>query len=194
MLTLARLSNLKILNHSPISEKERLNAESYYLSMIAKEVQFAPEGSREEVLKGHPRYEELCEEYGRPVDVDRKVLRVNPNSLAARLLKVKFYLDNDKMRSYEAEIPMSCTAYTVLGMVGKKFGIRPLKCRLLWETGDWMHMSRNVADLDAGDWDEDEEDEGGERVMREVEIVPGTRAIGTWIDGAEAVVRVEVKS
>ncbi|KNG51479.1 tubulin-specific chaperone e [Stemphylium lycopersici] len=54
MLTLARLGQLKTLNHSPINEKERLNAESYYLSMIAKEVQFAPENLRDQILKSHP--------------------------------------------------------------------------------------------------------------------------------------------
>lgn len=195
MLTLARLGNLKSLNHSPISEKERLNAESYYLSLIAKEVQFAPEGLKAEVLKQHPRYEELCEEYGTPVDMDRKVGGVNPNSLAARLLRVRFYLASNQMKVYEAEIPMSCTAYTVLGMVGKHFGIKPLKYRLLWETGDWMPATRNVAGLEAGDWDDDDDGDEprAERVMREVEIVPGTRSIGTWIDGTEAVVRVEVK-
>lgn len=46
------------------------------------------------------------------------------------------------------------------------------------------------------DWDSEDSDAemGMERVMREVEIVPGTRSIGTWIDGVEAVVRVEEKA
>jgi len=195
MLTLARLGNLKTLNHSPINPKERLNAESYYLSMIAKEVQFAPENMREQILKSHPRYAWLCEEYGEP-DVQRKANAVNPNSLAARLLRIKFYLAADTSRTYEAEIPMSCTAYTVLGMVGKNFGLKPLKCRLLWETGDWMPARSNRMDFEIDEWDSDDsEDETRvERVMREVEIVPGTRSIGTWIDGSEAVVRVEVKA
>jgi hypothetical protein len=194
MLTLARLGNLKTLNHSPINPKERLNAESYYLSMIAKEVQFAPEHMKEQILKSHPRFVWLCEEYGEP-DVQHKANAVNPNSLAARLLKIRFYLAEDKARAYEAEVPMSCTAYTVLGMIGKHFGIKPTKCTLLWETGDWMPVKSNVVDFDVDDWDSEEsEDEGKvERVMREVEIVPGTRSIGTWIDGSEATVRVVLK-
>lgn len=193
MLTLARLGNLKTLNHSPINSKERLNAESYYLSMIAKEVQFAPENLKEQILKSHPRYKWLCEEYGEP-DVQHKANAVNPNSLAARLLRARFYLAADKAKTYDTEIPMSCTAYTVLGMVGKHFGIKPMECKLVWETGDWMPANRTVEDFD-DEWDsEDSEDEAKvNRVMREVDIVPGTRTIGTWIDGSEATVRVEIK-
>jgi hypothetical protein len=194
MLTLARLGNLKTLNHSPINPKERLNAESYYLSMIAKEIQFAPENLREQILKSHPRYEWLCEEYGEP-DVQRSANAVNPNSLAARLLRIHFYLATDKSRNYEAEIPMTCTAYMVLGMVGKHFGIKPMECKLFWETGDWVPAKSNVADFDNDAWDSEdsevERDLG--RVMREVEIVPSTRSIGTWIDGSEATVRVEIE-
>jgi hypothetical protein len=194
MLTLARLGNLKTLNHSPISDKERLNAESYYLSLIAKEVQFAPENLRDQILASHPRYKWLCEEYGEP-DIERKRNAVNPNSLAARLLRIKFYLASDKGKVHEVEIPMSCTAYTVLGVVGKQFGVMPMDCRLVWETGDWMPARRTMADMEEKDWDsEDSEHETAtSRVMREVVITPGTRSIGTWIDGMEATVRVELK-
>ena len=192
MLTLARLGNLKTLNHSPINPKERLNAESYYLSMIAKEVQFAPDGMKEQILKTHPRYSWLCEEYGEP-DMQSKKDAVNPNSLAARLLKIHFYLASDRGRRYDAEIPMGCTAYTVLGMVGKHFDVMPYDCKLVWETGDWMPAKSNVAAHEDDDWDSDdsEDEDKAERVMREVEIVPGTRSIATWIDGTEATVRVE---
>ncbi|KAH7414263.1 tubulin-specific chaperone E [Phaeosphaeria sp. MPI-PUGE-AT-0046c] len=194
MLTFARLGNLSTLNHSPINPKERLNAESYYLSMIAKEVQFAPENMTEQILKSHPRYKWLCEEYGEP-DVQRSANKVNPNSLAARLLRIRFYLAADKSSTYEAEIPMSCTAYTVLGMVGKHFGIQPTECKLLWETGDWMPAKSTVVDFDEDEWDsEDSEKEGKvDRIMREVEVVPGTRSIGTWVDGSEAIIRVEIE-
>jgi hypothetical protein len=194
MLTLARLGNLSTLNHSPINAKERLNAESYYLSLIAKEVQFAPENLQEQILGSHPRYKWLCEEYGEP-DIRRSKNAVNPNSLAARLLRIELYLASDKTKAHEVEIPMSCTAYTVLGMVGKKFGVMPTECRLIWETGDWIPARRSMADVEEEEWDsEDSEDETvANKVMREVEITPGTRSIGTWIDGMEATVRVELK-
>lgn len=193
MLTLARLGNLKTLNHSPINSKERLNAESYYLSLIAKEVQFAPKQLREQILDSHPRYKWLCEEYGEP-DMKRAVDAVNPNSLAARLVKIKFY-SATAGNVYETEVPVSCTTYTVLGIVGKRFGVQPLKCRLFWETGDWVSARKTMGELADEEWDSDdsEADVGIQRIMREVEIVPGTRSIGTWIDGPEATVRVQVK-
>lgn len=184
----------KTLNHSPISDKERLNAESYYLSLIVKEVQFAPEELGKQILASHPRYKWLCEEYGEP-DIKRNKNAVNPNSLAARLLRLKCYLASDKTAVHELEIPMSCTAYTVLGVVGKQFGLVPMDCRLIWETGDWVSARTTMADVEDEDWDsEDSEAETATgKVMREVEITPGTRSIGTWIDGMEATVRVELK-
>lgn len=194
MLTLARLGALKTLNHSPISDKERLNAESYYLSLIAKEVQFAPENMRDQILACHPRYKWLCEEYGEP-DIKHSANRVNPNSLAARLLKIKVHLAGEGNEMKQVEIPMSCTVYTALGIVGKLFGAVPRHCRLVWETGDWIPARRTMAEV--GDEECDSEDSESEvttsKVMREVEITPGTRSIGTWIDGMEATVRVELK-
>lgn len=192
MLTIARLGNLTTLNHSQITSKERLNAETYYLSLISQEVQFAPESQQLHILSSHPRYKQLCETYGEP-NIQRSTNNVNPNSLAARLLRIKFYLATSKSTTYEDEIPMSLAAYTVHGMVSKHFDIRPLKSRLIWETGDWM-LARKAGGIDAeaSDSEDSETEIGMEKVMREVEIVPGTRTIGTWIDGMEATVRVEV--
>ncbi|KAJ4380494.1 hypothetical protein N0V86_003849 [Didymella sp. IMI 355093] len=192
MLTLARLGNVKTLNHSPISDKERLNAESYYLSLIVKEVQFAPENLRDQILHSHPRYKWLCEEYGEP-DIAHGVNKVNPNSLAARLLKIKFLLAGDRALAKEVEIPMSCTVYTILGVAGKLFGAAPRDCKLVWETGDWVPARRTMAEVEDSDSEDSENGAVTSKIMREVEITPGTRSIGTWIDGMEAVVRVELK-
>ena len=76
----------------------------------------------------------------------------------------------------------------------------------LGEDGDDGGESDVCAD-DDGVWDSEEEEEnmklgggvgeiggrhgGNNIVLREVEIVAGTRAIGTWIDGDAAGVRVE---
>ena len=195
MLTFARLANLQTLNYSPITAKERLNAESYYLSLIAREVSFAPESEQEKILKTHPRYEWLCEEYGEPRIV-RLDGQVNPNSLAARLLRIKLYQSGSESKSVDVEIPMGYTAYTLLGIASKHFGIKPMKCRLVWETGDWIPAPR-TEEVDDEDWDSesDEEDEqpAMKSVTREVEILAGTRSVGTWIEGKEATVRVELK-
>ncbi|KAL1599615.1 hypothetical protein SLS60_007418 [Paraconiothyrium brasiliense] len=192
MLTIARLSCLRTLNYSHITDKERLNAESYYLSLIAKELAYAPEKDAPAILESHPRYKELCEEYGEPV-IAREQGGVNPNSLAARLVRLNLYMkDGLETSQVEMEIPGRCTAYTLIGMVSRDFQIRPRALRLVWETGDWMPASKGV---EADDTDSDSEEEEGEvgKVMREVEIVPGTRSVGTWIEGKEATIRVELR-
>jgi hypothetical protein len=58
-----------------------------------------------------------------------------------------------------------------------------------------MPARRTMAEVEDDEWDsEDSESEATtSKVMREVEITPGTRSIGTWIDGMEASVRVELK-
>lgn len=102
----------------------------------------------------------------------------------------------------ELEIPKSFTAYALIGLVGKTFGLPPRRLRLIWETGDWMAPAKGVADglveeesdSESDSGESGDEREARERVMREVEIVPGTRVVGTWIDGKEAVIRVEIRS
>ncbi|KAH7114492.1 hypothetical protein B0J11DRAFT_541114 [Dendryphion nanum] len=204
MLTIARLGKLKVLNYSPITEKERLNAESYYLSLIGREVTFSPPHLEEQILASHPRYKELCDEYGEP-NIQRSANAINPNSLAARLIRLKFHLGDtskhyNQENNFEVEIPLSCTAYTLLGIVGKHYKVSPMKCKLVWETGDWMPAPRaaHESDEDFNTEDNEEDSDGedkfrGDSVMREVEIVAGTRTIGTWIDGMEAIVRVDKK-
>lgn len=67
MLTIARLPQLDMLNYSKITEKERLNAEKYYLNEITAELTAMGQDKRHEVLDRHPRWKVLCEEYGEPV-------------------------------------------------------------------------------------------------------------------------------
>ena len=206
MLVLARLPALKTLNFSPVLPKERLNAESYYLGLIAKELATVPaEKDAEEILRGHPRWRELCEEYGEPVV--RRVGDVNPNSLAARLVRLVVYrrVGEEEKKSVVLEVPRSASAYTLLGVVSREFKVKPRDCRLVWETEDWMFATAAVADVketvgdeescDSGSNSDDDEEEKvrQDRVMREVEIIAGTRSVGTWIEGNEATVRLEVK-
>ena len=49
-------------------------------------------------------------------------------------------------------------------------------------------------EIEEEDSEDDEDETATGKVMREVEITPGTRSIGTWIDGVEATVRVELKN
>ncbi|OCK78795.1 RNI-like protein [Lepidopterella palustris CBS 459.81] len=208
MLTIGRLGQLKSLNYSPITPKERLNSESYYLSHIALALTHTPLDLASQILASHPRYAFLCAEYGEPV-ITRSTSTIPPNSLAARLIKFTLHLGPSAQAavkpgtptSFVKEIPMGFSMYSVLGLVGKKVGLPPMKLRLVWETGDWVGVGKAVgggeeawdSESSVDDWEGGGEKEGGERVPREVEMVAGTRLVGTWIDGMEATVRVELK-
>jgi hypothetical protein len=208
MLTLARLPRLKALNFSAVTAADRADAEMFYLSRIARQLAAVPEGSVEaerEVLKRHPRWEELCRVYGEPVVVRRG--EVDPGFLEARLVKVDFYLEG---KVVQVQVPKSFDIYAVKGLVGRVFGLSPLKVKLVWETGEWDP----VGGFDEVDEDGEEEDleaewerregEGGvpgdmpelERkgarwVKREVELKDGPRQFGYCVDGLEARIRVE---
>jgi tubulin-specific chaperone E len=208
MLTIARVGQLNTLNFSCITPKERLNAEIYYLSSIAKELSLHPEDQASFIVARHPRYSELCEEYGEPV-IERNNSSINPNSLAARLITFNFHLGESARAlvsggisaEFSAELPKNFTVYNALGTVGKRTGLPPLKLRLFWETGEFDPVAKVAHDYnDLLGWksenEEDEDEDGTESipafVPREVELLAGTRLVGTWVDAKVASVRVEV--
>ena len=202
MLIIARLPNLKTLNYSTITDKERLNAETYYLSLVAEElIQVTPQEAPA-VISRHPQYRSLCEEYGDP-RIERKTeSKIDTNSLAARLIRCSFYSQNTtlNLEPWTTEIPKSYSIYTLLGIVGKHFAIPVRSLKLIWETGerDPIRPAMTGA-VGLQEWDsEDEEEDGGNQddqwVNREVELVAGTRPLGTIVESAEARIRVEEKN
>lgn len=197
MLTIARLPRLTSLNYSTISPKDRLNAESYYLSQVALAISLLPpDADPERVTAQHPRYTELCDEYGEP-SVTQKGPVANPNTLAARLMRLNLKRDGEP--EVTIEVPKRLSVYTIQGLVGKKLGLPPMKVKLIWETGEPDLAAAGKEKEAEGPWDSDsdseevnsENDQSNGR-MREVHIVTGTRDIGTWVDGNEGVIRVEV--
>lgn len=204
MLTIARMAQLNFLNYSKISEKERLNAETYYLGQIAVQLANAPRDQASKVLREHPRWKELCEEYGEPTFREaQKGDEIAPNSLAARLVSITFkikdgYLPAISPRTWIDEVPKTLSIYSLLGLVGKRVQIMPLSLRLIWETGERDPIGSD-ADYTGPEWwdSSDEEDQStsdGAFITRDVELVPSTRALGTYIESREARVRVEVKA
>lgn len=212
MFTLARIANLKVLNFSNISPSERTNAEVFYLSRIGKAIGAVPETEEHTITSQHRRFKELCQLHGAPVIV-RTHSKVNPDFLEARLIKFKFYMPpgtggvQESTITIDREIPKGFDIYQVKGIVGRLFGLRPLSLRLIWETGEWDPVA-GYEDQE----DSDEEDEAGQIqsddaaqqdkietgkekgrwMRREVELEDGTRQIGFWVDGLEAIVRVEL--
>lgn len=134
------------------------------------------------------------------------------------------------------DIPRTIDVYRLKGIVGRLFGIRPIGCKLIWETGEWdpvkgeedgwscseeEEIPRDAAGFDYHSGAEKRDDfyieeaekqaqaqaheqEQGQQhekkhhnhnqsewTRREIELEDSTRDVGFWIDGREAVVRVE---
>lgn len=95
MLTVARLPHLQTLNHSTISEKDRLNAEAFYLSHIGTELSRNAPEAEPQILARHPRYQALVAEYGPPtIKREPSSAETNPNALASRIVAVTFVFGN----------------------------------------------------------------------------------------------------
>jgi hypothetical protein len=203
MFTIARLPQLETLNYSKINDKERLNSETYYLSQIGKELSLSPKEKEKEILASHPRWKQLCEEYGKPKFERQKPSNIDPNSLAARLLKCSVYSPSaagnanlpNEQNPLGLEIPKSCSIYKVHGLIGRRLGVEPLQLRLILETGEKDRVDMATWN-GVEEWDSDEEDAeevGEEWKEREEELVAGTRPLGTFVDGMKARIRVELK-
>lgn len=211
MLTVARLGKLTSLNYGAISPTERTEAETYYLSQIAKAMAEVPEQLEHTVTSQHKRYPELCRIHGTPDVIRKGTQTVNPDFLEARLIKFTFYLPasarpgRQQAITKEREIPKGLDIYSVKGVVGRMFGENPLSLKLVWETGT-MDPVAGSDDIIDDDSDEESSIEGPRNmpeqtyesklsrfVEREVEIEDSTRQIGNFVDGTEARVRVELR-
>lgn len=213
MITVARLPTLTTLNFVAITANDRENAEMFYLSRIAKALAVVPEERESEILKDHPRYDELCRVYGAP-DVIRRQ-ETNPEFLESRLIDVTFkYVGDDGVVTRKKAIPHTFDIYAVKGMAARLFGLAPRRTRLVWETGEWDP----VAGFDEQEGDSSDEEEGvveaemgwavwgegegrrnaeegakvaGRFLKREVELADSPRALRFCVDGQEAKIRVE---
>lgn len=216
MFTIARIGQLRSLNFSQITPNDRSNAELFYLSRIAKHLAAVPETAEATVLALHPRYAALCDIYGAP-DVIR-TQEVNPAFLQARLVTLVLRCAGHR-GDKTVRIPQSFDMYAVKALVGKMYGLSPLKLKLVWETGEWDPVAKREID-DEGDTSDEEEEEvedddevsirvsksatkttfgeklavaqPGRWVKREVELRDGPRQLGYWVDGQDAKVRVEL--
>lgn len=124
--------------------------------------------------------------------------------------------NQQKQREHEEEqeqkilIPFTVNIYRLKAIVGRAFGIKPMHCKLIWETGEWDPMAGTDDDGDDdGEWscdgsEEEEEEEGdeglkegkkgkGRWVRREVEFTDGMRKVGGWVEGEGKEVRVRVE-
>ena len=208
LLIIARLPRLRSLNYSDVADKDRLNGEKLYLSFIAEELATVPTEEADRIIAKHPRYSELCEEYGEPVIQRQTDTDIDPNSLAARLIECTFLfppslsIREDEIQSpLRIELPKSLSIYSLLGLIGKRLNILPSSFRLIWETGergpagsatDKMQTVQEVQEWDSEDEDDDGQPEAW--VERTVELMPGTRPLGTIIEKREATISIVLKN
>ncbi|KAJ5089457.1 hypothetical protein N7532_008141 [Penicillium argentinense] len=216
MLTLSRFPpSLRMLNFSTISVQDRSNAEMYYLSLIGKELSATAETEEPEILAAHPRYNELCDQYGAPT-ITRAIVgdgsggrTIHPRSVAARLVKMAFRLQGQSggsdMQVQLKEIPTSFDSYQVKALVSRLFGLEPYSFKLIWETDEFDPVETTTLDDGKADWDEDSEDEmhafdrasasadTSRFVRREIELVDSTRDIGFLFQGELGEVKIRVE-
>ena len=93
LFIIGRLATIQKLNHSDVSDEGRQNAEIFYLNKIVRLLEVTTSSEEEaDVLRDHPRWEELCENYGRPT-IERQIDGTSdPQSLDARTTNFTFYL------------------------------------------------------------------------------------------------------
>lgn len=153
--------------------------------------------SREERIslarQRHPLYSSLCTKYDRQ-DVLERYARVRhdrhdpsapsnlrtyaPGTLGARLVEAEFYIPSTSTRppppaAFKRSLPTTISVYRLKSLVGRHFGLRPLRFRLVYESHEYdpvvpISSSRNTADTGPeawarwGDWDVDNNNDGDE--------------------------------
>ncbi|TKA25763.1 hypothetical protein B0A50_05860 [Salinomyces thailandicus] len=226
MLTLARLPTLQTLNYSKITDKERLNAETYYLNQIALELSLTTSPDERKGVKArHPRWQALCEEYGEPAFLstttskpltpnDDDISRPDPNTLAARMVTLHFRVGSI---TFSHTVPRSTTIYALSALAAKalRFRYLPPQCRLMLQTAEQVvrfpsELPKEVegpgwwdSGSDSSDEDGEEEEMSGEKARarrvkedlmgKEVELGPGVRGIGTFLEEGQREAEVVVK-
>ena len=131
------------------------------------------------------------------MDRDRSLKKGHFRVQMSRSLQLSDRPD-DCEEEWKSAIPRSASVYALLGRVGKRLDLSPMKLKLIWETGERDPVRRGGSGSDAPEWwdSSDEEDEAGgeesEWVAREVQLVAGTRMVGSYFEGRTARVRVEV--
>lgn len=196
----------------------------YYLSLIGKELSATSPEEEQEVLAAHPRYSELCDLYGEPT-ITRAIVAdgsgervIHPRSVAARLVRLSFYLTSPSTApregasgdlpsgTYVKEIPTSFNTYQVKALVSRLFKLKPYCFKLVWETDEWDPIEKETVEDSAAAWNDDSEDEMGEPavapisetnasrfVRREVELVDSTRDIGYLFQNETGELRIRVE-
>jgi tubulin-specific chaperone E len=189
LLVTARLRSLARLNNSAVSQKYRMEAETYYISVVARELEQNVQNTEAEILSKNPRYKDLCLEYETPVH-HRQTRTGNPHALEAKLVKVTFALINESGnllgKSVSADIPKELSLYGLIGQAGRLLKRPAIYLQLFYEKEVIQSILRDDFNLnDSWDSDEEYEDQTIRTKTERVEVAPSMRTIGTTFDGDE---------
>ena len=165
------------INYAQITPEERQSAEMDYLQSRVDGIKrtakdFAHEMDR--MIEKDPHWNRLCNIYGAPESLVAAEPQAQEGTLCARVTKITFYMHQDDLKAAQNlapeyssvkrpfqktrkdkkiveishKIPRTVDIYGLKGICGRLFGIRPLSCKLIWETGERDPVSGKVEEED----------------------------------------------
>ena len=135
---ISRLQYLKNINGSEIEPHERRDAELHYLKRTYEEyvqahsqarVELTDEALQKHMMEQHPRWYELVETYGSPIDLVS--LKKEGTNIASTSAKIK--LSGPAGKVLEKKLLLSMTVGDLKSMCGKLFKIDMLRVHLVYK-------------------------------------------------------------
>jgi hypothetical protein len=134
-LVIAHLPLLQSLNGSPVSERERVVAERFYLKRYSDqwvESQRGTEGDRKGFEETHPRYATLAKVHDMPLEALLSSQSTVP-VLKTSLLAVSVCCpDQPEARQLSKRVPGSMTVQKLKGMLQRVYGVDSSQQRLTY--------------------------------------------------------------
>ncbi|KAJ3683216.1 hypothetical protein LUZ60_013443 [Juncus effusus] len=131
-ILLARLANVKILNGSEVSPRERKESEIRYIRLVMSKMQL---NNLEERKSLHPRFVELKAKYG--IEDEKPQARVSgPQTLASTLINLTLKCVGPSMGEKQPltkRLPPSVTVAKLKGLCESFFKLKNIKLRLFLE-------------------------------------------------------------
>lgn len=137
---IARLQFLKNINGSEIDTGERKDAELHYLKQsyveyiqtnkLEQRVELTDEGLMRHMNESHPRWYQLVETYGSPLDIVS--LKKEGTNIASTSAKIKLIGTNAGGKVLEKKLLLSMTVKDLKGMCAKLFKIEVIKSKLTY--------------------------------------------------------------
>jgi Ubiquitin-like domain len=154
---IARMQFLKSVNGSEVEIGERKDAELHYLkssyveyiqaNKLDKRVELTDEGLMKHMNENHPRWYELVETYGSPLDiVSLKKEGTNIASTSAKIKLIGVTLGN---KTLEKKLLLSMTVKDLKSMCAKLFKIEVIKSKLTYhhEDGEGYELEEDYRTL-----------------------------------------------